>query len=153
MLTAMIKGHATTEGTTRYRERFKELRNAGHFRQPKLVRGAADLWFSSIGIGTYLGEPDEASDQLYSQSIQAALRSGINVIDAAINYRHQRSERSIGAAVRELISREELQRDEFVVCSKAGYLSFDGAVPSDPRQYFEKEYLEQGVFKREDVAG
>src|SRR5206468_8272206 len=50
-------------------------------------------------------------------------------------------------------SREELRRDEFIVCSKAGYLSFDGAVPSDPKQYFEKEYLEPGIFKREELAG
>jgi aryl-alcohol dehydrogenase-like predicted oxidoreductase len=153
MLSRMIKGRATSEGTSRYKDRFGTLRDAQHFRQPRQVPGAAELWFSSIGIGTYLGEADAASDQLYSQSIGAALRSGINVIDAAINYRHQRSERSIGSAIQEAIAREEAQRDEFVVCSKAGYLSFDEAVPPNPMEYFQTEYLDKGIFKREDVAG
>jgi len=153
MLARMIKGHATAAGTEKFRDRFSELREAGHFRRPEQVRGASELWFSSLGMGTYLGEVDEASDQLYRQAAEAALRSGINVVDTAINYRHQRSERNLGAAIRELIERAELQRDEFVVCSKAGYLSFDGSVPSDPIQYFSKEYLEPGIFKREDLAG
>jgi aryl-alcohol dehydrogenase-like predicted oxidoreductase len=153
MLSRMIKGRATTEGTSRYKDRFGTLQEAQNFRQPRQVPGAAELWFSSIGIGTYLGEADTASDQLYSQAIQMALRSGINVIDAAINYRHQRSERSIGSAIQELIAGEELRRDEFIVCSKAGYLSFDGAVPANPMEYFQTEYLAKGIFKREDVAG
>lgn len=149
----MIHGRAAAEGTTKFTERNKGLRDAGHFRRPEHVRGAAGLWFSSLGLGTYLGEPDEASDQLYTQAVQMALRSGINVIDAAINYRHQRSERSIGAAIQELIAAGDIGRDEFIVCSKAGYLSFDGAVPSEPLKYFEREYLEKGILKREDVAG
>ncbi len=134
-------------------DRFAALRDAGHFRHPDHVRGAQELWFSSLGIGTYLGEADSAADQLYSQAIQAALRSGINVIDTAINYRHQRSERSIRTAIEELIAREDARRDEFVVCSKAGYLSFDGSVPTDPMQYFNDEYVAPGIFKREEVSG
>ena len=153
MLAAMIRGRASAEGTGRFRERFAELREAGHFRRPSHVREAEELWFSSIGIGTYLGDADQASDQLYTQSIEAALRSGINVIDAAINYRHQRSERNIGKAIESAIAREDVRRDEFIVCSKAGYLSFDGEVPADPMEYFNSEYVTPGIFKREDVAG
>ncbi len=149
----MIEGFATPTGTARYRERFPELSESGHFRQPQHVPGALELWLSSLGIGTYLGEPDEASDQLYTDAIATALRKGINVVDTAINYRHQRSERSIGAAVARLISEGEINRDEILVCSKAGYLSFDGSVPQDPRGYFMKEYVESGVFKPTDVAG
>ena len=100
-----------------------------------------------------MGGADQASDQLYSQAIEAALRSGINVVDAAINYRHQRSERSIGTALRALIAREEVERDEIIVCSKAGYLSFDSEVPQDPMEYFNSEYVKAGIFKREEVAG
>src|SRR4051794_6682001 len=112
----MISGRATAEGTARFRDRHAGLRDAGHFHRPEHVGGAAGLWFSSLGLGTYLGEADDDSDQLYTQSVQMALRSGINVIDAAINYRHQRSERSIGLAIMELVSQEEIQRDEFIVC-------------------------------------
>jgi diketogulonate reductase-like aldo/keto reductase len=55
-----------------------------------------------IGIGTYLGEPDERTDQAYADAVVAAVESGANVIDSAINYRFQRSERSVGAALEEL---------------------------------------------------
>jgi len=149
----MIEGFATPEGTARYRERFPEFKDAGHFRQPQNAPGPAGLWFSSMGIGTYLGEPDEASDQLYTDAISTALRRGINLVDTAINYRHQRSERNIRAAISRLISEGEINRDELIVCSKAGYLSFDGAVPADPRAYFMREYVEPGVFKPAELAG
>ena len=149
----MIEGFATPEGTRRYAERFPALLQVQHFRSPKHVRGPDQLLFSSLGLGTYLGEPDEASDQLYAQAVEAAVRSGINVLDSAINYRHQRSERSIGAALKALFASEEAHRDEIVVCTKAGYLSLDGAVPADPRGYFMREYVESGILKPEEIAG
>src|SRR5512143_1450496 len=121
----MIPGFATTEGTARYRERFPQLAAAGHFRRPEQVPGAGELWLPSIGLGTYLGEADEAGDQRYVAAISEALRSGINLLDTAINYRHQRSERNIRAALSKLMD-AGVRRDEIVVCTKAGYLSFDG---------------------------
>ena len=147
----MIPGSATAEGTARYRERFPELAQAGHFRHPARVPGV-ELWLPSIGLGTYLGEPDEAGDQRYSDAIAEALRSGVNLLDTAINYRHQRSERNIREALRTLID-AGVRRDEVVVCTKAGYLSFDGDMPRDPRAYFMKEYVEPGLLKPQDVAG
>lgn len=149
---AMIDGHATPQGTARFRERFTSS-NPEHFRQPAEVPGAGELWFSSVGLGTYLGEPDEAADQRYVEAISTAARHGINVLDTAINYRHQRSERNIGTALRRLIDEGDLQRDEVVVCSKAGYLSFDGGVPQDAKEYFVREYVERGVLKPAEVAG
>lgn len=149
----MIEGFATPEGTRRFSERHSALAQAGHFRHPKHVPGVAELSLSSIGLGTYLGEPDEAADQLYVQAVETALRAGINVLDTAINYRHQRSERNIGTAIRELIEADEIRRDEVLVCTKAGYLSFDGMVPADPRGYFLREYVEKGILKPSDMAG
>jgi aryl-alcohol dehydrogenase-like predicted oxidoreductase len=149
----MIQGFATAGGTERYAARFPQLQNKGHFRRPEHVPGPNELWFSSLGLGTYLGEPDEASDQLYTQAVETALGSGINVIDSAINYRHQRSERSVGAALRNLIDSGTIQRDEVIVCSKAGYLSFDGSVPAEPRAYILKEYVESGVLDPSEIAG
>jgi aryl-alcohol dehydrogenase-like predicted oxidoreductase len=81
-------------------------------------------------MGTYLGNLDEATDQAYTEAAMAALRGGINFIDTSLNYRHQRSERSLGNAFRKLMAAGELQRDEFVVCTKAGYL-VPGAIPAD----------------------
>ncbi len=149
----MIEGFATPEGTHRFTERFSALAQNGHFRQPRHVPGLHEHWMSSLGLGTYLGEPDEASDQLYVQAVETALRAGINLLDTAINYRHQRSERNIGAALRGLFERGELRRDEVLVCTKAGYLSFDGAVPADPRGYFMREYVDSGILKPSDLAG
>ena len=148
----MIPGSATPEGTSRYAGRFPQLRDAGHFRRPARVPEAGELHFSSLGLGTYLGEPDDAADQRYTEAIEEALRSGINLLDSAINYRHQRSERNIGAALRHMLD-AGVQRDEIVVCTKAGYLSFDGDMPQDPRAYFTKEYVEPGILDPKDVAG
>jgi aryl-alcohol dehydrogenase-like predicted oxidoreductase len=149
----MLSGHATAEGTSRYRDRFPALREASHFRRPEQAPGTGELWLSSVGIGTYLGEPDDGTDQSYSESIGSALGSGINVVDTAINYRHQRSERNIGAALKQAIGSGKLSRDEVLVCTKAGYLSFDGGMPSDPRGYFMREYVETGILDPEQLAG
>ncbi len=136
---------ATKEGTTRYAQRFAGRAAEGHFRE------AQRLVLSSLGIGTYLGQPDAKTDEGYAAGAVAAVESGINVMDAAINYRFQRSERSIGAAVRQLAAKA-FEREEFVVCTKGGYLTPDGAMPGDPNEYFFREYIQPGVFAAKDIA-
>ncbi len=89
--------YATPEGTARYIARFAGRVAQGHFRQ------AQGLWVSSIGLGTYLGDPDDATDRAYVEAVKRAVRLGCNVIDTAIHYRFQRSERAIGQALRELL--------------------------------------------------
>jgi aryl-alcohol dehydrogenase-like predicted oxidoreductase len=149
----MLPGHASPTGTARFCDRFPQLREAGHFRHPQRVAWASELKLSSTGLGTYLGEPDDASDRAYAEAIVQAVRSGVNVLDTAINYRHQRSERNIGAAFQQLSKSGELNRDEVLVCTKAGYLSFDGTMPADPRGYFMREYVESGVLDPSQLAG
>jgi len=111
------------------------------------------LWLSSLGLGTYLGEPDDATDVDYTEAIQLAVRSGINVLDTAINYRHHRSERNIGAALEKLLDTCAVQRDEVFVSTKAGYLSFDANLPPDPRGYFQREYIDNGVLNPKELVG
>lgn len=106
---------------------------------------------SSLGIGTYLGEPDAATDQAYMDAVVAAVEGGINVVDMAINYRFQRSERSVGAAIQKLIA-AGFARDEVILCTKAGFLTPDGVMPADPGDYFLHEFVERGIFRAEDVA-
>lgn len=149
----MISGFTTPEGTARYRSRFPKLGEAGHFRRPQSVPGVGQLWLSSIGLGTYLGEPTPQVDAQYQEAIATALRSGINLLDTAINYRHQRSERSIGAVLKELTESGELNRDEVLVCTKAGFLAFDGDLPADMRGYFMREYVQPGILDPQQVAG
>ena len=136
---------ATKEGTTRYAKKFAGRAADGHFRE------AQRLVLSSIGIGTYLGQPDAKTDEGYAAAAVAAVESGINVMDAAINYRFQRSERSIGAALRQLAAKG-FEREELVVCTKGGYLTPDGAMPGDPNEYFFQEYIQPGVFSAKDIA-
>ena len=108
--------HATGEATAGYADRFPEFRAASFYRT------VSGLEVSSLGIGTYLGEADDATDRAYTGALIAAGENGINFFDSAINYRGQRSERCIGEALR------HLRRDEIVVCTKAGFLT-PGAVP------------------------
>jgi aryl-alcohol dehydrogenase-like predicted oxidoreductase len=136
---------ATPEGTKRYTGRFSGRAASGHFRE------AQGLTLSSLGIGTYLGQPDEKTDAGYTAAVVAAVENGINVIDAAINYRFQRSERSIGAAIGQL-AQKGISREEFVVCTKGGYLTPDGSMPSDPNEYFFQEYIKPGVFEPKDIV-
>lgn len=141
-----IPGHATPEGTRRYAERFAGRAAPGHFREV-----AAGLLTSSLGIGTYLGEPDLATDKGYTDSIVAAVEGGFNLIDSAINYRFQRSERSVGSALGHLVSRG-ISRDEVIVCTKAGFLTPDGEMPADPNEYFAQEYLGRGLLHADEIA-
>ena len=141
-----IPGRATAQATLRYAARFQGRAAAGHFRD---VQGG--LVLSSIGIGTYLGEPDRATDEAYKNAVIAAVQGGVNVVDSAINYRLQRSERSVGAALKVLTS-DEFSRDEIVVCTKAGFLTPDGEMPEDANEYFSREYVERGILRPEDIA-
>ena len=141
----LIPGHATSVGTDRYRQRF-EAKFPGHFREFQ------SLWLSSIGIGTYLGDPTAAYDTRYRDTILEALKSGINVVDTAVNYRHQRSERSIGQALSTAVADGSLQRDEVLIATKGGFLTFDGTEPADPSEYFQKTFIDAGVLRPEDVV-
>ncbi|MFQ5696233.1 MAG: aldo/keto reductase, partial [Terriglobia bacterium] len=58
-----------------------------------------------------------------------------------------------GAALGALVEQGTVAREEIVVASKAGFLSFDGEVPADPRAYFMEEYVSRGIVKPEEVVG
>lgn len=141
----LIPGHASAEGTARFRNRFAE-RLPGHFRQ------AQSLWLSSIGLGTYLGDPTAVYDSLYRDAAIHAAEMGSNVIDSAVNYRHQRSERAIGQALAVLISQGKARRDELFLATKGGFLTFDGEEPPDPSAYFEEKLMRSGLAEPEDVV-
>jgi len=143
---SLLGGRATPPGTLRYAARFQGRAAPGHFRQ-----AAGELLLSSIGIGTYLGEPDDQTDSSYTEAVIAAVEGGINLIDSAINYRFQRSERSIGRALRALRAKG-FSREEIVLSTKAGFLTPDGAMPDDAEAYFSREFLERGIFRPEEIA-
>jgi aryl-alcohol dehydrogenase-like predicted oxidoreductase len=52
--------------------------------------------------------------------IDSIASGGVNHIDTAINYRHMKSERTVGAALRFLFENTKITRDELFVASKIG---------------------------------
>lgn len=137
---------ATPAGTERYRKRFDGKIPPEHFRPMD------GLTVSSIGLGTYLGNHDETTDAQYREAVVRAVESGCNVIDSAINYRCQRSERSVGAALKEL-SGKGYERNEVIIATKGGFLPFDGAPPDDPKSYFVKQFIDTGVATAAEIVG
>jgi len=142
-----LKGYATLDGTTRYRERFKDTAAPGHFRLLQNLR------LSSIGMGTYLGNADDETDARYTGAVVRSVELGANVIDTAANYRFQRSERSIGKALLQLTETKGFSRDEIIICTKGGYLPFEGAPPRDIRRYVEETFVETGIAGFQDFVG
>lgn len=78
-------------------------------------RLAQGMRLSSLGIGTYLGNADDETDRGYEAAIRASIEGGINVIDTSRNYRGERSEKAVGRAI------AGHNRDELILCTKAGY--------------------------------
>ena len=141
----MLQGVASASATERFRQRFSSC-------DPSHFRPLQDLWASSIGLGTYLGESDDATDQRYAEAITAALAHGCNVFDTAINYRCQRSERTIGRTLAARIAEGTLSRDQVTLCTKGGYLPFEGSVPADPARYLADTVIATGLASYEDVV-
>ncbi|QLG62989.1 aldo/keto reductase [Halorarum salinum] len=133
---------ATARGTWGYRDRFGDAFGRTYFRRfgPGVV--------SSVGIGTYLGEPTDAVDDRYRGAIRLALDSGVNLVDTAVNYRCGRSERVVGEAVRGA----SVDREEVVVATKGGFVPFDGSRPDDPARYVRETFVDTGLVDASDLA-
>lgn len=112
------------------------------------------MTLASVGLGTYLGEPDAATDARYAAAIRRYLALGGNVIDTAISYRFQRSERAIGEALAAAIRAGNVARDEVVVCTKGGYLSFDGDWPAPQAAdgWVRETFIDTGLVRPEEIV-
>lgn len=142
--------HATAAGTRRYQRRFAAARGEEFYRS-----FLNDLVVSSLGIGTYLGEPTTADDEAYAATVRAAIGAGVNLVDTAINYRCQRSERAVGRVLRMAIDAGQVARDELVVCTKGGFVPLDGSPPVTKegyQGYLRREFYARGVMRPEDVV-
>ena len=133
---------ATREATWNYRDRHRERFARTYF------RAFGDCVVSSVGVGTYLGDPTDAADEDYHEAVVAALESGVNVVDTAINYRCQRSERVVGRAIADA----DVDREAVLLATKGGFVPFDGTRPDDPGRYVREEYVETGIVDHEDLV-
>ncbi len=140
---------AVATATEAYASRFAE-RYAAEFYRPSTGGGV----ISSIGIGTYLGECSEQDDADYEDAVATAIASGVNLIDTAINYRCQRSERAVGAAIRRVIQ-QGTPREALVVCTKGGFLPLADKAPrsrDEYRAYLKREFFDTEILTPDDVV-
>lgn len=141
---------ASAGGTASFAERHAPALSAGFYRQ-----SPSGLTLSALGVGTYLGDCNDAEDARYAATIAAAVAAGVNVIDTAINYRCQRSERAVGAALEQVLNDGTARRDELVVCSKAGFVPLEDRPPakrSDYDAHLKRVFFDPGVMRAEDVV-
>jgi aryl-alcohol dehydrogenase-like predicted oxidoreductase len=147
----LLVGRATAKATARHAERFAKRRGDEFYRVLDRTLRA-----STLGLGTYLGECNDADDARYEAVTRAALERGINFLDSAINYRCQRSERALGRAVRAAISSGVVVREEVVLCTKGAYIPLDGHAPASREEYLallEREYYATGIVSPDEVVG
>ncbi|MFE2870248.1 aldo/keto reductase [Embleya sp. NPDC059259] len=123
---ALSAGSANRRGTAAFAASFGG-RTVDFFRETR------EIFLSSVGIGTYRGAMDDETDAAYVAAIRGALRAGVNVIDTSLNYRCQRSERNVGAALRLFAAQDGGDREGVLVCTKAGFLTSGAIAPGSLR--------------------
>ena len=140
----MISGFATSEGTKKF------AANSGVNQQN--FKNFENILLSNVGIGTYLGDADAHTDELVKNAVKESIKSGINVIDTAINYRSQKAERSVGKAIAELIQDGVISRDQIFISSKNGYVTNDADVNLGFWEYVKEEYSKNGIVGEGDIT-
>jgi aryl-alcohol dehydrogenase-like predicted oxidoreductase len=144
-----LDGFATPAGTKKYVEyAIQKGKPSSHFRI------FDDLSLSSIGMGTYLGQPSLEDDNDIENAVYDSIKSGaLNVIDTAINYRAMKSEKSIGRALLRLIKDDIIARDEVFIGTKNGYITNDGDYPRvDVMEYMQKMFISTEIIKPNDIS-
>lgn len=142
--TSMIQGHATAKGTKQFAESSPaDISNYKEF---------AGLTLSNVGMGTYLGEPNSATDGAVKQAVYESVRAGINVFDTAINYRSQKAERALGAALAKMIQDEIISREDIFLSTKNGYVTSDADTHQDFWEYINEQYVKRGAIRPGDIS-
>jgi len=144
-----IHGFATPEGTRKFKE--NAIKNGianSHF------RSFDNLNFSSLGMGTYLGQITAEDDLDMENAIYECVKAGaMNIIDTAINYRSMKSEKNIGNAIKKLIDNDVFSRDQVFISTKNGYITNDGDYPTiDVLEYMHKMFISQGIIDSKDIS-
>ncbi|MDD2780004.1 aldo/keto reductase [Sulfuricurvum sp.] len=138
---------ATKEGTFGYLKKF------GNYSKD-FYRFNGELFFPSLGIGTYKPEPYKEDNYIinFGSAIKMALRHGINLIDTAINYRYQISEREIAEALNDMFAEGEITRQEVIIASKAGFIPLDFPFPDNPYGWIQENIIKSGLATKEEIV-
>lgn len=139
--------YATKEGTFAYLKQFSDYSRS-------FYRYTGDFFVSSLGLGTFRKEPYREENYVisYKKAVKTAIENGINVIDTAINYRYQESEREIGETLEELFRYGVVKREALVIASKAGFVPLAFPFPENPYDWIEEQIIEKGLATKEEVV-
>ncbi|MFA7332289.1 MAG: aldo/keto reductase [Candidatus Delongbacteria bacterium] len=85
----------------------------------------AGLSVAGLGWGTLPGELKNIVDSKIERALVQVLAGGLNVLDTSPAYRHRRSQAAVGQALGRELARGALAREELVVSTHAGWLSFN----------------------------
>ena len=144
-----LRGHATPEGTDKYYRRAMNENEVDSFEvHHENFRSPFNsmLKVSTIGIGSYMGDPDDLTDfDMYDAIKQSVLSGGINHIDTAPNYRYMKSEKTVGKVLTTLESKYGITRDQLFVTTKAGYVPEDAENEIPLRQMMQRLIEKDGV--------
>lgn len=136
---------ATPEGTYQFAKHFFDYKD--------FYIKSNDLLFSKLGIGTFNQEPYKEENYLfhYIEGVKQAVRSGINLIDTASNYRYGESEKEIGIALQELFKSGEITRENVIVCSKGGFIQLSYPFPTNPYEWINKNIIDAALASSQDI--
>lgn len=141
-----MNNYATKEGTFSYLKQFPKY-------SKDFYRFDGDVFISSLGLGTFRKEPYREENYIvnYKDSVKLSIVNGINLIDTAINYRYQTSEREIGEALQELFDDKLASREQVVITSKAGFLPLDFPFPENPYTWIQENVLDTKLATKDDI--
>ena len=141
----MLNHFATPEATYRFAKRISHYKDF-YMRHNGLV-------FSKLGFGTFKKEPYKEENYIfdYKEALKTAIRAGINVIDTAINYRYQESEKEVGEVLSELIEAGEVTREELIVCSKGGFIPLCFPFPENPYVWIDENIVQKGLADANEI--
>ena len=144
----MISGHATRAATEAYAASFGAACAPGHYSDFLNQH----LKLSSLGVGSFPGAADDATDEAVARIVERALLSGLNVLDSAVHYRYGRALGALRAGLERAFARG-VAREQVFVAIKGGFLLFPQGPPQDFERWFDVHVAARGLGTRADLAG
>ncbi|MGH8737772.1 MAG: aldo/keto reductase [Burkholderiales bacterium] len=144
----MIPGHATRAATEAYAASFGAACAPGHYSEFLNQH----LKLSSLGVGSFPGAADDATDEAVTRIVERALVSGLNVIDTAVHYRYGRALAALRAGLERAFA-AGVAREQVFVAVKGGFLLFPQGQPEDFERWFDANIAARGLGTRADLAG
>ncbi len=144
----MIAGHATRAGTEAYAASFGAACAPGHYSEFLNQH----LKLSSLGVGSFPGAADDATDEAVARIVERALLSGLNVLDGAVHYRYGRALVALRAGLERAFA-AGVAREQVFVALKGGFLLFLDGPPADLERWFDANVAARGLGTRADLVG